>query len=49
MRTTVAEMMARLSEYPPDLEVVLVVDVVPKDEIEYNNYENEPDILYISR
>ena len=46
---TVGEMMARLSEFPSDLEVQIHVDAVPRDEIMFDNYENEPEILYITR
>lgn len=46
---TVAEMQAILSTYPPDLEVITIVDAVPKDELSFDNYEYEPHILYISR
>lgn len=49
MVTTVAQMIDILSQFPGDLEVVTIVDAVPKDELSFDNYETEPEILYISR
>jgi len=49
MRITVAEMIDILRSFPPELEVVTIVDEVPKDELEFNNFEYEPGILYIQR
>lgn len=46
---TVAEMIDILKTFPPDLEVVTIVDEVPKDDLEFNNFAYEPGVLYIQR